>query len=401
MIRKKVAPPLTPDLGQSPVTDTRRQAPRVLFVLAANIFGGAEVQTHTLLEQLCNNFDVTLLTHAPIAGRFRELSLTLIEFEAFGLHEPYHYGWRNVVAYADVISRVATDRQTDTVHAVMHNSSLFVAAARVLHTWSMRHCRLVGSLHGSFVGYFEQRGARATLRELVAIRTVIKVVDFIVTPSQGVADELIDVFGARPKLVHPIHNGFDLQAIRHSARAHLPAQKDDLWIVTCCRLNDQKDFRTLIEAFARINSLPNAKLIIVGDGPERSAIENLVDRYRLTDKVLLAGYQPNPFPWIQSADVFVLSSHYEGFGNVIVEAFALGVPVVASDCRYGPAEIIQPGVSGLLFEPGDALALAVYLDELLSDASRRHEMGLAALARSERFSQERMAEQYAQLFNAR
>jgi glycosyltransferase involved in cell wall biosynthesis len=352
------------------------------------------------LRQLCNRFDITLLTHAPIAGRFRGLSLTLIEFEAFGLDAPYYYRWRNVVAYADAISRVAADKHTDIVHAVMHNSSLFVAAARVLHPWSMRNCRVIGSLHGSFVGYFKQRGAPPTRRESAAIRTTIKIVDSIVTPSQGVAAELVDVFGARPKRVYPIYNGFDVHAIRRSARELLPEQKDGLWIVTCCRLNDQKDFGTLIDAFSRTNSLPDAKLIIVGDGPERVAIEHLVERFGLTDRVIFAGYQPNPFPWIRSADIFVLSSHYEGFGNVIVEAFALGIPVVASDCRYGPAEIVESGVSGLLFEPGDASCLAAYLDELLTNASRRQQMGFAAVNRSEYFSQERMAEQYAQLFIA-
>jgi len=386
-------------LRQSPGPEAGVTAPKVLFVLAADVFGGAEAQTFTLLAQLCNWFDVSLLTHARIARRFTDLPLTLMEFEAFGLHAPYHYGLDNLVAYADAVSRVAADSNADVVHAVMHNSTLFAAAARILHPWSMRRRTLVGSLHGSFVGYFEQRAARATLRELAAIRTVIRLVDIIVTPSRGVADELTKVFGARPKLVYPIHNGFDLAAIRELSRAELPDRKVDLWIVTCCRLTDQKDFRTLIEAFSRTKSLPASKLIIVGDGPERTAIERLVGLHGLTGKVLLPGFQSNPFPWIRSADVFALSSHYEVFGNVIVEAFALGIPVVASDCRYGPREIIEPGVSGLLFQPGDVSALTSHLDGLLTDNSRRHEMGLAAAARSEHFSQEHMARQYAHLFD--
>ena len=381
------------------IASTRRRAPNLLFVLAANVFGGAEVQTHILLRGLCNNFNITLLTHTPIAPRFSGLPVLPIDFESFGLSSPYYYGWRNVVAYADAIGRVAENRQADIVYAVMHNSSLFVAAARVLHPRRMRHRIVIGSLHGSFVGYFEQRSAPPSYSETAAIRTVIRIMDSIVTPSQGVAHELVDIFGARRNIVHPIHNGFDLQAIRDAARERLPEPKQGSWIVTCCRLNEQKDFRTLIEAFSRIKPLSGVKLVIVGDGPERDLIERLVEAYGLTGKVLLTGYQQNPFPWIQAADVFVLSSHYEGFGNVIVEAYALGVPVLASDCRWGPAEIIEHGVNGLLFPPGDAFTLARYLDQLLGDSLRREQMGKAAALRSEHFSQDRMAQEYMQVFN--
>jgi glycosyltransferase involved in cell wall biosynthesis len=373
---------------------------RLLVVLAANIFGGAEVQTHSLLTGLCRQFDVTLITHARIAGRFRDLPLTLVEFESFGLAAPYHYGWRNVLAYGRAIAAIAKQSAASLVYAVMHNSSLFAAAARWFHPLLMRKRAVTGSLHGSFAGCFEQRGSPATLTEAAAIRAVVKTMDAIVTPSQGVANELVETFGARADRTHAIYNGFDLDAIRKAAQDPLPVEKTGNWVLTCCRLSDQKDFRTLIEAFARASLPESTRLVILGEGPERNTIESLIREHGLGSRVLLPGFQSNPFPWIRSAEIFVLSSFFEGFGNVIVEAFALSIPAVASDCPWGPAEIIEHGVSGYLFPMRDSACLAQYLGHLFADESLRRRMGEAALQRSGEFSVQRMGTQYKQLLDA-
>ncbi len=378
---------------------TPPQRPRLLVVLAANVFGGAEVQTHALLSTLCPEFTVTLVTHARIATRFRTLPLTLVEFEDFGLTSPYYYGWRNVMAYGKAVSRITEACRAEVVYGVMHNSSLFVAAARWLHPWRMSQTTVIGSLHGSFRGCFEQRKAAATLVESTAIRSVLRSLNAIVTPSRGVANELTQLFGARPDSVHPIYNGFNLENIRKMAQQPLPVPKNFPWILTCCRLNDQKDFKTLITAFSLAKCRATTQLIIVGEGPERDMIEGLVREHNLIGQVMLPGFQSNPFPWIGAADAFVLSSFYEGFGNVIVEAFALGVPVVSSNCPWGPDEIIEPGISGYLFPPGDSAACAAHIDRLLADANLCKQIGQAALRRSEHFSQQRMADQYSELFH--
>ena len=374
----------------------------LLCLLAADVYGGAEVQTHALLAELAGRFRITLLTQAAIAGRFRDLPIAVAEFESFGLSAPYGYHWRNILAYAGCIAQTARTSQADIVHAVMHNASLFLAAARLGHPLALRGRRVTGSLHGSLLGYFKQRSAPPTLAESLAIRGVIRSLDAIATPSLGVARELVEAFGAREDLVHAIHNGFDLEAIRKLALEKQPVlpPKQGPWIVTCCRLSEQKDFETLVKGFAGLRSFPAARLVILGEGPRRGAIEGWVQDEGLQGRVLLAGFQANPFPWIRQADVFVLSSFYEGFGNVIVEALALGVPVVASDCPWGPAEIIEPGVSGYLFEVGDAQSLTRFLVHLLEDASLRERMGEAALRRAEGFSRKTMATGYADLFES-
>lgn len=398
-LQRRLDPTPTDGSPAAPGCGMLRTRPKLLVVLAANVIGGAELQTYARLTKLSSRFDVVLVTHKRITRRFGDLPLKLVEFENFGLSSPYNYGWRNVAAYGHAISRIASDQSSDIVYAVMHNSSLFIAAAFWLHPWVMRKPVLVGSLHGSFLGCFEQRSLPPTLVESATIRMVVKSMDAIVTPSRGVANELVDTFGAKPDRVHPIYNGHDLQHIRSLARQPLPVQKDARWVLTCCRLSDQKDFGTLLKGFSRIKQLATVQLIILGEGPERDAIDCLIHEFGLAGKVLLPGFQSNPFAWIRLADVFVLSSFYEGFGNVIVEAFALGVPVVASDCPWGPSEIIESGISGYLFKPGDASSLASHLDRLLEDESLRQQIGEAALIRSEHFSLDRMATQYMRLFD--
>ncbi|MDO9373194.1 MAG: glycosyltransferase [Ferruginibacter sp.] len=125
------------------------------------------------------------------------------------------------------------------------------------------------------------------------------------------------------------------------------------------RLSEQKDQLTLIKAFQLyLKYDPQAILFIVGTGPLQSQLESYIKTYELQKEVILAGFQDNPYNWILACDVFVLSSKYEGFGNVIVEAMALGKTVVSTDCPSGPAEILEDGRLGFLCPVGEPVLLA-------------------------------------------
>ena len=122
------------------------------------------------------------------------------------------------------------------------------------------------------------------------------------------------------------------------------------------RLNKQKNFPLLINAFSRVVSTLSARLIILGEGPERTALEELIVSLNLNEKVALPGFNENPYAYMSRASVFVLSSDWEGSPNVLVEAMALGTPVIATDCPSGPAEILENGKFGFLV-PVDNVAL--------------------------------------------
>ena len=124
------------------------------------------------------------------------------------------------------------------------------------------------------------------------------------------------------------------------------------------RLSPQKDFRTLLHAFARVRDHVPARLVILGEGPERETLEALVSELGLEEAVALPGWVGNPYPWMVHAGAYALSSRWEGLPSVLIEALYCGVPIVATDCLSGPREILDDGAHGLLVPVGDVDALA-------------------------------------------
>jgi glycosyltransferase involved in cell wall biosynthesis len=158
-------------------------------------------------------------------------------------------------------------------------------------------------------------------------------------------------------------------------------------IVGMGRLERQKGFDLMIRAFAAIaGERPDWDATILGDGPERGALAAAIAGAGMTERIALPGRESDAMGVLRRADLFVLSSRYEGFPNALCEAMACGLPVVAFDCRSGPAEIVRDGVDGLLVPAGDVGALASAMSKLTGDPERRRAMGARATEVSERFS---------------
>lgn len=167
-----------------------------------------------------------------------------------------------------------------------------------------------------------------------------------------------------------------------------PRQEGPPQLVAVGRLTDQKGFDLLIEAFARIaGRFPDWNLVIFGEGAERPRLEAMVPEHGLLDRVFLPGNTERHGEWISAASLFVLSSRYEGFANVVGEAMRAGLAVVASDCDFGPADMIEPGVSGILVPPGDVAQLAAALEEVMSSGTRRRQLGANAIRRAQLFDE--------------
>ncbi len=132
------------------------------------------------------------------------------------------------------------------------------------------------------------------------------------------------------------------------------------------RLMEQKDFPTLIRAFAKVLKVRPSRLVILGSGKERSRLNALVHELGLQNHVAMLAFQNNPYAYMTKAAVFALSSAWEGFGNVLVEAMAQGTPVVSTDCKHGPREILDHGKHGLLVPVGDSQAMAEAILNVLS-----------------------------------
>jgi len=230
-----------------------------------------------------------------------------------------------------------------------------------------------------------------------------------VAVSQSVAQVHCDWCGIAPERVDAIYNGVDLETIDAAVavpRRELRCREDDQVILCVGRLSPQKAPLDVIEAFDHLRRLdptghPQRKLVFLGDGPLRPALEKLIRRKRLADHVHLPGWRSDVASVMKSATVLVLASKWEGLPNVILESQAAGLPVVASGVD-GCLEVIEDGQTGRLFPPGDTQRLAQILQELLgsrsgsSDAPRETLARLAMNARrfAARFSWETCTAEY-------
>jgi glycosyltransferase involved in cell wall biosynthesis len=239
-------------------------------------------------------------------------------------------------------------------------------------------------------------------------RLLYPLADHVIAVSAGVRSDLVSRFGVAPDRASSIPNPFDLERIAQEAEAEPELPLPDRFIVSVGRLVGSKGFNDLIEAYARAS--PDASLCILGEGPERERLENRLAASGLDRKVRLLGYARNPFAIVGRAELFVSASRCEGFPNAMAEAMALGVPVVATDCPSGPAEIldgvestecntVHEGRYGVLvpvLRP-DALALAI---RLMEDAGKRQHYSELARRRMGDFRIDTIARRYWSSFEA-
>ncbi len=190
--------------------------------------------------------------------------------------------------------------------------------------------------------------------------------DGVIAISRGVASDVAEFAGVPEERIATIYNPVDVSFIQSQARKTPDELKPELkpensgipLILGVGKLKRQKDFGTLIEAFARVRRVRRVRLVILGEGEERGALTRLARRLGVAADVSLPGFVANPYAWMARASVFVLSSAWEGFSNALLEALAVGCPAVSTDCPSGPREILDHGTYGPLVLVGDDRALA-------------------------------------------
>jgi glycosyltransferase involved in cell wall biosynthesis len=227
-----------------------------------------------------------------------------------------------------------------------------------------------------------------------AMRWLYKQAHELVAVSAGVARDLRGL-GLSGDRIHVIRNPVDVNRLRQLAAIGMPQTVEDKspYVVSLGRLTEAKDFPTLLRAYASSALRGSHHLIIVGEGEQRTTLERLVRDLGVADRVLLLGAMDNPYGVVAGAAMHVLSSRWEGYPNVLLEALALGVPVVSTDCPHGPREILGGGHHGRLVPVGDAAALASAMDAQLERSSSAADTVLAA------HNHEIIAEQYLALLD--
>lgn len=212
----------------------------------------------------------------------------------------------------------------------------------------------------------------ARLRE---IRSTYPHARAVVAVSRGVANDLqrwIAPGDARIEVIpNPVLTRAAQQPMQAPEHPWLGPSREVPVLLAAGRLSMQKDYPTLIRAFASLRQRRDCRLIILGEGDQREPITTLAGELGVLDDVAMPGFQNDVRAWMAAADLFVLSSAWEGFGNVLVEALSVGTPVVSTDCESGPAEILRDGEAGPLVPVGDHEALAAAASRTLDQPPDR------------------------------
>ena len=218
----------------------------------------------------------------------------------------------------------------------------------------------------------------------------------IIAISNGVKDSLVKDIGIDPTKIHVVYNPSADPNIIKFSKEIVPQEflKSDIpTLISIGRLVPQKDYMTLLKAFNISSKKLKSRLVIIGEGQERSSIEKYVKDKNMDNEIILLGYQSNPWKYLTNSDLFILSSKWEGFGNVIVEAMLLGIPVISSDCPSGPSEILEKGKLGDLFSVGDHDRLATLIEEKLNNIDQSRDKADLAKKASSLYSTEIISKQ--------
>ena len=286
----------------------------------------------------------------------------------------------------------------DLVLGMMHYPSALAVLGRRLGGGRIK---VVASFRGPFFEYMRhhERGFQRRLFLRATVAGTAWLADRVIVPSQGTADELRRRFLTPASRTAVIPNGIDLGAAERAARAEIPELADldrDKTPVLCAiaRLVPEKNLGLLLEAFRRVRAARPATLVVLGDGPERAVLEAQIATWGLAGAVRFLGHRDNVYPYLRRADVFVHTCQFEGFGYTMLEALACGTAVVATDCPYGPREVLGGGQYGVLTPPADPDALAAAVSRLLNDPAGRRGLAARGLERARELSVQRMAGAY-------
>lgn len=229
--------------------------------------------------------------------------------------------------------------------------------------------RVCATLHNTYSRALATRSPAKRRSQLARLRRFYPRNDAVIAVSRGVAEDFLDLAPLPPSRLHVIPNPVVTPEIERMATLDpehpwlAPGQPPLLLAVG--RLHPQKDYLTLLRACARLPRDTAWRLLILGEGEQRAYLERRIGELGLTGRVALGGEVDNPYAYMARARLLVLSSAWEGFGNVLVEAMTVGTPVVATDCPHGPGEILDKGRLGWLVPVGDDEALAAAISSAL------------------------------------
>jgi len=358
---------------------------KISFFISTLEGGGAERNVINIINNLNRDKYIIDLVLGKARGVFMDQIPT--DVSVFNLNTSYGF-----ILFFKLIGYFRKEKPDIFISSFPHINIISLVARKV----SLVKTKVVITEHG--IVSLLSTTARSFTRRLVArfilplaIKMVYPSANAIICVSKGVAEDLSKMIKSQMDVIYNPIVSDDLYKLAEEEYSfgNIPT------IIMVGRLTKVKDYPNLLKAFNLVLKQKEARLVILGEGPEEGNIERLTKELGLSEKVILLGFQKNPYKYMKGASVFVLSSFHEGFGNVIVEAMACGTPVISTNCS-GPSEIIENGKSGLLVPVGDSKALAEAIIKVLNNDHNFSEEGKK---RAQSFSIKESVKQYEEVFD--
>nr|WP_284676620.1 glycosyltransferase [Vibrio sinus] len=349
------------------------------------IVGGAEKVFVTLANRFAHEgLCVTLLTQG-INNELRQEVNENVTVRSLNVR-------RSVYALPSLIRFFVTEKPDIFVSGLQMPNVI----SSLAHFMSCSRAKHIVTEHSNSASQLAEMPGWRRILMIRAIRWSYKRAAKVVAVSKGVKECLVTSYAIPCDQVKVIHNPINLALVRQRSQdsiTHPWFTKTDIPVaVAVGRLTPAKNFSMLLDAMVAIHKMRPLRLVIVGEGALRSSLENKIERLGLSSQVMLLGSQTNPFPYIAQANLLAVSSSREGFSNVIVEALALGTPVVSTNCPSGPAEVLEEGEWGRLTAVDDPNALAEAMLDTLEEEKKVY------YRRADAFSDISIAKQYIKLF---
>lgn len=380
---------------------TQEGKPRIM-ILTQNPKGGAGAErvVANLTDALKDQFDFLLAyPKADVStdhdlhysGRHIELDL---DWKGKGSSI-----WNKISRYRKLIATIKNTIRNEEVDLVMSNLSMDWHQVLILiKTFKLTKARVVLRFGNPVSPALKGRSKLA----LQFIRKIARRVDFVIANSEGTRQDVIEKLNIPEGKIKALYNPLNLSDIRQKAAdtcEHPVFNSPNPVFVNVGRLDKQKNQGLLIRAFSEVLKTQPAELLLVGSGDKKVAFENMVGELGIKARVHFAGWQDNPYKFVSKSDVFVLSSDWEGFGNVLIEAMACGCPVISTDALGAPAELLDRGTFGLVVPNHDEHLLAKAMLDLISDPGKRKHLIEQGKRRAEQFDLSISGARYGKLFS--
>lgn len=380
---------------------------KLLMLITSLAGGGAEKVASELSLNLGPDISrrvVTLTNDIVYPTNEKPISMNLV-FYGLNVFSKAYVAAQGIVRYRKILKEFKPD--------ISLSFLVLDSIINILSNLGNSQTRTIVSVHIALSMKFKQTRCKWIIKSMIKI--LYNKADLVLAVSEGVRNDLIYEFGISPEKIVVISNPIDINKIESLTQEDI-SDKD--WfndsipiILNVGRLTEQKGQWYLIRAFSQVRKRIKCRLVIRGSGELQPYLRELVDELKLKDDVRFLGWVDNPYKYISRASVFVFSSLWEALPCALIEAMACGVPVIATDCKYGPSEILGGGEWGILVPPMDGCIYHAYdpltmeerrlsdeIVRILNDPTLRETYSIKSKERARAFDTDYSISKYEELF---